>query len=273
MTEEKHHALRLVLYQPQAHYRVPFTYQRWHTYPIPTYSAIRGFLCNLLGIRGYTWGCDPEDSEDFQKLKATWISICGRFGAKTTEYTWLRNLSRNQHVGAFGAVENRMRWGLGEHPGGQAPVAIDILNDVRVIVYLMHEDIAFLQYLEGNLKNPVKRLYPLYLGRAEDLVVFESIEPVDLVVTTRSADFEHFFWVPEEPYLPPGVSFDFSRIDGLLYRVPIFWELRDGSRNFHYVFAKLNDGRFREVAFLFDTQFGPKGLPVFFARYGGGKSV
>lgn len=261
-------ALRLVVYQPQAHYRIPFTYQRRHTYPIPPYSTVRGLLCNFLGIRGYTLGNNPEENTDFQKLKAIRMGICGRFEAKTTEYVWLRNLSENAHLGSFGSVENRVRWGVGEHPGGQVPALIDILNDVRVIIYLVHEDTAFLEYLSERIRNPVDRLYPPYLGRAEDWIVIEDLEFVDLITTAKNADFEHFFWVPEKPFLSPE-GFDFSKVDGLLYRVPIFWELREGSRDFRYVLAKLNDGCFYKVPFLFDKSFGPKGLPVFLACLGG----
>jgi CRISPR-associated protein Cas5t len=192
-------ALRLIIYQPQAHYRVPFTYQRRHTYPLPSYSAVRGLLCNILGIRGCTFGEDPENNKDFQRLKGLKIGICGRFEAKTTECTWLRNLSKTEHIKTFGVVENRVRFGVGEHPGGQSPVLVDVLNEVRIVVYLAHEDPSFLEKLSQKIQNPVGRLYPLYLGRAEDWMVVEDIKIVLLEVTSKDAHFEHFFWVPEKP--------------------------------------------------------------------------
>ncbi|WP_438316094.1 type I-B CRISPR-associated protein Cas5b [Candidatus Caldatribacterium sp. SIUC1] len=262
--------LRLIIYQPQAHYRIPFTYQRRHTYPLPSYSAVRGFLGNILGIRGDTFGenPNPEKNGDFRNLKNLKIGVCGRFEAKTTECTWLRNLSKTEHIKAFGAVENRVRFGVGEHPGGQAPVLIDVLNEVRIVVYLAHEDSSFLEKLFQKIQNPVGRLYPLYLGRAEDWVIVEEIKKVPLEVKSKDAHFEHFFWVPERPW-PPDIPFDFAKVQGLRYRVPIFWELRDGSRDFRYVSAKLNDGRFQGVSFLFDASFGKKGLPVFLASMEG----
>lgn len=257
-------ALRIILYQPHAHYRLPFTHHRRHSYPIPPYSTVRGFLCNVLNIRGHTLGEDPERNQDFQKLKAVKMGIAGQFEAKTTEYLWFRNLSKEEHVKRFGSVENRKMWGIGEHPGGQAPVLVDVLNEVRVVVYLVHEDSAFLEHIYNSLKNPCKRLYPLYLGRSEDWVVIEDVSrEVVLEFKTRDADFGHFFWIPEKLYLPPGKNFDFNRVEGIFYRVPFFWELREGNRNFQYVLAKLSDGRFKNISFLFDSSFGEKGLPVF----------
>jgi len=52
--------LRLQLYQPHAHFRIPFSYQRRHTYPIPPYSTVIGFLSNLLGYEGLPVGYDKK---------------------------------------------------------------------------------------------------------------------------------------------------------------------------------------------------------------------
>jgi len=262
-------ALRVVLYQPHAHYRLPFTYRRRHSYPIPPYSTVRGFLCNVLNIRGHTLGRDPEANEDFQRLKAAKIGIAGRFETKTTEYMWFRNLGKKQHISRFGSTEGRTMWGVGEHPGGQLPVWVDVLNEVRIVVYLVHEDYAFLERLCEKIQNPSERFYPLYLGRSEDWVVVEDVnKDVSLEFKAKDADFEHFFWVPEKLFLPPGGSFDFTQVEGIFYRVPFFWELREGSRDFRYVLAKLSDGRIKNISFLFDSSFGRKGLPVFLLNPG-----
>jgi len=68
-------ALLIKIYQPTAHYRMPFTYQRRHTYPIPPYSTVIGFLCNMLGII-------HQDNEWYKKLKKCKLSISGRFEQK-----------------------------------------------------------------------------------------------------------------------------------------------------------------------------------------------
>ena len=113
--------LKINIYQPQAHYRMPFTYQRRHTYPIPPYSTILGFLCNILGIKNYNGNGGPNE-EKFDKLKKTKIAICGKFEIKTTEYTWFRNLEKDSHIKRFGTAENRFVNGHIEQIGGQTPV-------------------------------------------------------------------------------------------------------------------------------------------------------
>lgn len=92
--------LRLKIYQPQAHYRIPFTYQRRHTYPIPPYSTVIGFLINLLGINN-------QNSNDYQNGIANLkISIAGKFKSKSTEMIWFRNLSKDAHNSRFGHTQN-----------------------------------------------------------------------------------------------------------------------------------------------------------------------
>ncbi len=261
--------LRLQIYQPQAHYRVPFTYQRRHTYPIPPYSTIIGFLCNVLGYDGM-----PIEHE---RLKKTKISIAGRFESKTTEYTWFRNLSKSAHVERFGRIENRRIGGHVEHIGGQSPILIDVLNDVRLVIHLAHEDHAFLEEIRSSLENPIRRLEVLHLGRAEDWIVIEELSQVSPLssfeVRRVDADFRHFFWIPEHLYTHEAKATvsDFDRYEGLRYRLPTFWTVEDyattqnrhGRRIFDYITVKLSDGLLREKRFLFDKECN---LPVFLAE-------
>jgi len=265
------HILRLRIYQPQAHYRVPFTYQRRHTYPIPPYSTVIGFLCNVLGI-------DNQEKDEYKKLRTIKISIAGRFESKTTEYTWFRNLSK--HVERFGSVENRSIGGHVEHIGGQSPISIDVLNDVRLVIHLAHEDRSFLDRIRSALENPVHRLEILHLGRAEDWIVIEELSQVSQLssfeVCRVDADFRHFFWIPEHFYLPEAKdsASDFDRYEGLRYRLPTLWTVEDyartrnrhGRRIFKYITVKLSDGLLKERRFLFDRECK---LPVFLADLGG----
>jgi CRISPR-associated protein Cas5t len=271
--------LRLKIYQPQAHYRIPFTYQRRHTYPLPPYSTIIGFLCNLLGYDSI-----PKGYNDLQNLK---ISIAGRFGSKTTEYIWFRNLSKDAHIKRFKALNNRSVGGYIEHIGGQSPIFIDVLDEVHLVIHLAHEDKDFLENIRYLLKSPnnpnnqkKQRLDVLHIGRAEDWIVIEELSQVidlsNFRIKREDANFGYFFWIPEKIYYPnqDNSLTKFEEYEGLLYRLPTFWTVenydntlnRHGKRIFDYISAKLSDGLFKEKYFLFDEACE---IPVFLADFGG----
>jgi len=232
-----------------------------------------GFLCNVLGI-------DDQEKEEFKQLKRIKMSIAGRFGSKTTEYIWFRNLEKSAHVKRFGTVENRSVGGHIEHIGGQSPISIDVLSDVRLVVHLAHEDKPFLETIRSSLENPIRRLEILHLGRAEDWIVIEELsellELAQFSVERVDANFEHFFWVPEKMCLPGPAdgTADFERLEGLLYRLPTFWTVenyaetrnRHGRRIFEYMTAKLSDGLLTRKRFLFDEVCS---LPIFLANFEG----
>ncbi len=253
--------LKINIYQPQAHYRMPFTYQRRHTYPIPPYSTILGFLCNILGIKNYNGNGGPNE-EKFDKLKKTKIAICGKFEIKTTEYTWFRNLEKDSHIKRFGTAENRFVNGHIEHIGGQTPVLIDVLNNVNIVIYLYHNDKEFLNNIEDSLKNPKDRLYPLHLGRSEDWIVFKDIEKLDLVEEDTGGNFRYFFWIPQKPY--PANPTNFVKIGGLRYKITTFYKIQNGTRNFEFIEVKLNEGSISGINFFWDKKGN---LPVFFANF------
>ena len=264
--------LRLKIYQPQAHYRIPFTYQRRHTYPIPPYSTIIGFLCNLLGYDGM-----PKDYNELQNLK---ISIAGRFGSKTTEYIWFRNLSKDAHIKRFKTLNNRSVSGHIEHIGGQSPISIDVLDEVHLVIHLANENKDFLEKIRFSLENPINRLEILHIGRAEDWIVIEELSQIidlsNFRIKREDANFGYFFWIPEKIYYPnqDNSLTKFEKYEGLLYRLPTFWTVenydntlnRHGKRVFDYISAKLSDGLFKEKYFLFDEVCK---IPVFLCDFGG----
>jgi CRISPR-associated protein Cas5t len=254
-------ALKIKLYQPTAHYRMPFTYQRRHTYPIPPYSTVIGFLCNMLGI-------DYQGNEQFQKLMNCKLSVSGKFYVKLTEYIWFRNLSVKAHEGYFGSTLIREKNGEINHVGGQSPMRIDVLENVRLNIHITAEDESFLYYLKESIINPVHRFEVIHLGRAEDWIVFEEIEMTDLKVNSMDKNYNHFFWIPQHLWKPETVDFDFEKSDGLFYNLPVFSSIKDyehtydrnGERSFKYLRAKLNDGAIIGMNYLFDGE-----VPVFFA--------
>ncbi len=255
-------ALKIKIYQPTAHFRMPFTYQRRHTYPIPPYSTVIGFLCNMLGI-------DFQGNELFEKLRNCKLSVSGKFDIKLTEYIWFRNLSKSSHEKCFGSSTIREKNGEVNHIGGQSPMRIDVLENMKLNIHLVSEDEGFLQYLTDYLKNPVNRLETVHLGRAEDWLVFESIELVNLNPCSNDRNYNHFFWIPKYSWSPEIKEFDFDKADGLFYNLPTFVTIKDydktfnrhAERSFSYMRSKLNDGAIRGMEeYLFDGE-----IPVFLA--------
>lgn len=259
--------LKIKIYQPQAHYRLPYTYQRRHTYPIPPYSTVIGLLCNVLGIRNYNGQREP----DYYKLKNIKISISGNFESKTTEYTWFRNLLEDSHNSRFGSPKNRYIAGHIEHIGGQMPVSIDILNDVRLWIYLFHSNENFLKGIKEHFEKPNNRVSVLHLGRAEDWIVIEDLKFVKLIECNIGGNFERFFWIPENLYMQDSEQRKswkgiFQNVGGLAYMLPTFYRLQNGIRNFEYVKVKLNNGEISlcksSMKLPFDEE---EDIPVFLA--------
>ncbi|WAM33738.1 type I-B CRISPR-associated protein Cas5b [Caldicellulosiruptor morganii] len=272
MSYEKIKALKIKIYQPQAHYRIPFSYQRRHTYPLPPYSTVMGLVANVLGIKNLPGQEEPCTKENcgcaYCNYKMIKIGVCGNFKSKSIEYTWLRNLNKEYHIKRFGTVANRNVAGHIEHIGGQSPCSIDILNDVRIFVYLYHHDNSFLNEIKWSFENMEKKSSILHLGRAEDWIVIEDLKEVELSVEEINGNYRQFFWIPERIF-GTGFGEEFKKVSGLVYSLPTFYRIINGSRNFYYMKSKLNDGNMGDIFAYFDHE---EKIPVFFADLKGDKN-
>jgi CRISPR-associated protein Cas5t len=268
--------LKLKIYQPTAHYRVPFTFVRRHTYPIPPYSTVIGLICNVLGIK-------DQQHENFEKLKESLsLAIYGRYECLNKEYMWFRTLNKNSHVSRFGSSENRFIDQFPEHPGGQIPVRVDVLENVRLMIYIKHEDENFLETLKNAFENPTNRIYPIHLGRAEDLVVFEEIKTINIEEEKKplygSLERYNFTWLVDpsrgKKYLdlnfyPENYNEFFDEVQGSYHQITSFYKIVGGVRVFEEIPVKLfGGGPFplffgKPFKFIFDED---ENLPLFFAK-------
>ncbi len=260
---------RVNIQQETAHYRIPFTYQSRQTYPLPPYSTVIGFLCNLLGI-------DDQRKEDYKKLRDIKMSIAGTFISMNTEFSTLRNLSKESHLDRFGDIkrDNKLRT---EHPGGIVPCRIDFLYGVNLFIHLAHEDYQFLDKIKSSLLYPTNNLSPLRLGRSEDLITELSVSQIkplsSLSIYDDDDNFEHFFWIPKKLYLPDNSGdINFDKYRGLSLMLPTFSKIegyeetlnRFNKRIFEYIDVKLSEGIFKDERFLFDDEIS---LPIFLADF------
>jgi len=257
------YGFRVKIFQPTAHFRVPFTYGRRHTYPIPPYSTVIGLLANLLRV-------ESQQDPSFKHLCSLKLALAGAFESKTTEYLWLRNLSVKSHKGRFGSTSIRSLQGLAEHPGGQIPVRVDVLENFTLWLWLAHEDRGFLESLYAAFKDPRPR-NGLHLGRAEDLLIFEEIGPVlpvhDMLEVDRFGGATPWFhWIPQRPWIPEefqnDVRLQWEQYGGLRQRISSFYRVVDGRRAFVWVEVKLVEGNWPPgVPRLTDKDYG---IPVWF---------
>jgi len=214
-------------------------------------------------------GIDYQGNEKYEQLKKCKLSVSGRFEQKLTEYIWFRNLSKGSHEKYFGSTETREKNGEINHIGGQSPMRIDVLENMHLNIHIAGDE-NFLRELEAYLKNPVNRLETIHLGRAEDWLVFESIQLVDLKKSDRDENYNHFFWIPQHIETDETVAFDFDKAEGLYYNLPVFATIKDydktynrhAERRFNYMRTKLNDGAIKGMEYLYDKQ---SDVPVFLA--------
>lgn len=299
--------LRLKIYQPHAHYRVPFTFSRRHTYPIPPYSTVIGLVCNVLGIKGPIE--DPESKIESLEISFRefadnlYLAICGKFESMTREYIWLRNLCLTGdagHLARFGSATNRIYDHVPEHPGGQMPTRIDVLEGVRLRIYIAHKNDEVTERIKEAFRNPERRIDPLHLGRAEDWIVFdgnpeESIKIIDPIKQVKLYGQGNFFtWIPDyraryggEDFKYVGVNLNgnnsdmknfknfFDKIQGSYHLISSFYKLKDRIRLFEYIPVKLFEGGSyplhfgKPFEFFCDEEtdeYFKEPVPLFFAR-------
>jgi len=266
--------LKLKIFQPTAHYRIPFTFARKHTYPIPPYSTVIGLICNVLGI-------ERQDGE-FEILKnGLSLAIYGKYKFLNREYVWLRTLSKEEHNRRFGYPENRIIDQMPEHPGGQIPTRIDVLENVNLLIYIKHEDEKFLERMKNAFENPEQRIYHLHLGRAEDLVVFEGIDDeikIEKKPLYGKLENYDFTWLvdPErgEKYLDESLNCEnykefFKKTQGSYHLITSFYKIIEEIRVFEYIPVKLFEGGSfplyfgKPFEFIFDEK---ENIPLFFAK-------
>lgn len=191
----KYEVLRIKFTAPSAHFKISHSSNPHRTYPLPPYSTVIGLLANIAGQRDLI---ERMLSQSFD------LGIICRYRYLSREYTWLRNMQADEHLKRFGIVSNRYVQEQVEHPGGQSPVTIEVLNDVEVFVYLFHPDREVLDCLVGNLDRPERWLTHLHLGRAEDWAMIDEKSMIELKVSNGGSDFgnaaSYYQWLPVNEY-------------------------------------------------------------------------
>ncbi len=188
--------LRLTFTAPSAQFRIIHSRNPRRTYPLPPYSTVIGILANIIG-------CQEGIQQLLQQQFALGI-LCSH-DYKSREYTWLRNLRASAHKTRFNHKEIRKWQGMIDHPGGQSPIVVEVLNDVELIVYIYHPEKDILNTLKKNVFQPDNWLSHIHLGRSEDWATCEEAAEIDLVESSKPYDFSgaegYYQWMPDPNYL------------------------------------------------------------------------
>jgi len=154
------------------------------------------------------------------------------------------------------------------------------LENVRLLIYIKHSDEKLLEEMKNALENPQKRIYPIHLGRAEDSVIFEAIDIVELKkeknpLYGKIKNYD-FTWLvdPErgEKYLDLDMNWEsykdfFNKIQGSYHLITSFYKIVEGIRVFEHIPVKLFEGGSfplyfgKPFEFIFDED-----IPLFFAK-------
>lgn len=258
--------LKVKIHQPDAHYRVPFSYRRRFTYPIPPHSAVKGLICNVMGIK------DDKDDRFICLQQGLSLAICGIFESLVKEYIWFRNLKKDSHIDKFNSITNRVLDGTPQHPGGQMPVTIDVLHNVDLTIYIYHPEL--MDEIKSVFENPSNRLSSLHLGRSEDWIVIKDIEKISIDKGSLR-QLSLFTWISslldmDDEFILDKESYKkfYDQVNGNLFRLPTFYRITENNQRVFtkYIEVKLFEkGGFKKQEFYVDVDNGVV-IPLFFAK-------
>jgi CRISPR-associated protein Cas5t len=256
--EETEKVLKIKISLPSAQFRYPFTYQKRYSYPIPPYSTVLGFLTNLF---------NPEREKPLEEIKQIFesleIAVSGEFETKTVNQYWFRNLSKKAHEKRFHSPKNRYWDFQVEHPGGQSPIKLEVLRNVKVFVYL-RGDKDKLKQIERRINEELGEVIETpHLGRAEDFISDVEAHFVELRREKFFGKLNRYFWIPAEVAKELGTN----RPPGLLQKIPLCLIQKEPYRIFKFQKVYLNDGLFTPYTFESELLIDPReSQPVFFAK-------
>lgn len=255
--------LKIHVEAPSAHFSVPYTIFERKTYPIPMFSTIIGFLCNILG--------NGEKIDRFICSEFS-IAVVGDHKGILEEYTWYRNLSlsKDAHKEKYFALENRVLEGEVEHPGGQIPVRIQTLLEPAIDVFVKASDETLTLLYESFQK--MDTISHLHIGRAEDVLSDLRVEFVEVKIG-KAFSVNGYTWLPT-PICADVPSLEkyeklYQNVIAPVHRVSTLYKVISGKRIFSFVQAKLHKGALPLVDYETIDAFLCEETPLFFTKIKG----
>lgn len=150
-------AIKLIVSQQTANYRVPVSHEFRETYPLPPYSTIIGmvhYLCN------------------FTKYHPMDVSVQGDSASSTSDFFTRYEFKSGMKFDPARHQLNAEGFGISRGIGHT-----QLLVNVHLVLHIVPKDQSEVQTIYEALKYP--REYPS-IGRREDLALFESVKVVDV---------------------------------------------------------------------------------------------
>ncbi|PMQ01375.1 MAG: type I-B CRISPR-associated protein Cas5 [Dictyoglomus sp. NZ13-RE01] len=212
--------LKLKVYQQFANYRKPFSYNFIDTYPLPTYSHIRGWIHRVLQAKEYI----PISIS----IQGTYENIVYDL---QTFYKFDRKRNTEEEIFLPEYNKSLVR----------SPFYVANLQDVYLTIHI-NMPFEFLSKIETNIYD----VFPS-IGRHEDIVRIDEIKFIE--VEKKNIGFD-FYKIKYPIYLKKETAEKYKLI-GINYRLPFKYKIEQDLRYFEKIdVVYVEEGTLFEEAIL-----------------------
>jgi CRISPR-associated protein Cas5t len=209
--------LKLKLFQQIANYRKPLSYNFIDTFPLPTYSNVRGWIHRILEAKEYI----PMS-----------ISIQGTHESIFYDLQTLYKFDdpNKEKSSIIPEIKRSVK---------RSPFYVATLYNISLIIHIfMRSDL--LEAIKRNIFNIVP-----VLGRFEDLVRIDDIK----IVSVIEKDVDFVYGIKYPIYLKKQTA-QKNNLVGINYRIPFKYEINQGLRYFNMVdIVYVESGSFMDKVF------------------------
>ncbi len=223
-------AVKITLYQNMVNYRKEMSYGYVQTYPLPTFSMVKGMAHALL------------DLKEFHNLK---ISVQGNYESVVTNMQKVYKFDRDRKSRPKNPYDVTI--GESKKTATHGVMFVDQIVDINLILHICFDE----PELNKKLLEAVKEK-TVVLGRNEDiaLVDFEKTKMVNLTETDEDYELENNIFIPEKTAKQALLSGTVHRLPFYYYPVKSFEDKR--IFKFADVMYVAKDNEIREIGYLVD---------------------
>lgn len=172
--------IKIITYQPVAHFRKPTAFIIKESFPMPPYSTVIGAIHAMCGFKSYV---DMD------------ISIQGKSESNifdfASNYIFKPNTSFSENRHQLEYLDGNKKCGV-----NVGPVKFEEIINLELVIHIYVKDENMYESVLNGLKNP--KIYPS-LGRAEDLLIVKEISEEKLIVGDKQVVKNKFnIYIPNQ---------------------------------------------------------------------------